>query len=437
MDRSKIISVVFLVIILSIGFVAYKFYTDNQILLDETSGLKEENDRLTKENKTLLDRYGKLEKEKQSLEDRWDKVDQEINRWEEESGGWQKKYENALSERDALAKKVKEFQAEQSLSAADKDRPQQVYPEEPKQEEVVSSPPAPSSPVSSPAVSPAQPVASDYWADFVKDKARLEAQLDQLKKELSAANQEVVRLEAVNKDISRKVENMLREKEQLEKEIAFTKRTMDIMSRDLVNERETRKLDSQEVVTLRAANVDLRRDLSLLEKQNLELETTMRAAVDEKKILQGKISGAENLLKKKSIVFEELKDQLNQAVENKTYKSSSFAKSPVNNSPAAATAPAQFAAVELPPIVVTPRSAGQNQKFRGEILAVNWEEKFVVLDLGEAAGMKPGVQLKVMRGDKEMATIEVIETRKEISAADIKEVAQGGIIREGYAVVSK
>jgi len=42
-----------------------------------------------------------------------------------------------------------------------------------------------------------------------------------------------------------------------------------------------------------------------------------------------------------------------------------------------------------------------------------------------------------MRGDKEIATVEVIETRREISAADIKEVIGGFSIKEGDIVISR
>jgi hypothetical protein len=68
---------------------------------------------------------------------------------------------------------------------------------------------------------------------------------------------------------------------------------------------------------------------------------------------------------------------------------------------------------------------------------VNNEEKFVVLDLGESSGARPGLQLRVMRGDKNIATVEVIETRKDISAADIKEIISGVTIQEGDVVVSR
>jgi hypothetical protein len=57
--------------------------------------------------------------------------------------------------------------------------------------------------------------------------------------------------------------------------------------------------------------------------------------------------------------------------------------------------------------------------------------------MGESSGVGPGNQLKVFRGNKEIGTVEVIETRKDISAADIKDIAPGVAIQEGDAVITK
>jgi len=74
---------------------------------------------------------------------------------------------------------------------------------------------------------------------------------------------------------------------------------------------------------------------------------------------------------------------------------------------------------------------------RGEVIAVNADEKFVVTDLGEATGVRPGMRLNVKRGDQKVATLEVIETRGEISAADIKEFFSGATVQEGDVVTSE
>jgi len=88
------------------------------------------------------------------------------------------------------------------------------------------------------------------------------------------------------------------------------------------------------------------------------------------------------------------------------------------------------------PIVVKPNTSALVD-VRGEIIAVNHEEKFVVIDIGEASGLRPGAILKIMRGDKNVGSVEVIEMRKEISAADIKEVVDGYVVQEGDIALSQ
>ncbi|UCD15313.1 MAG: hypothetical protein JSV34_06245, partial [Candidatus Omnitrophota bacterium] len=220
--------------------------------------------------------------------------------------------------------------------------------------------------------------------------------------------------------LSIKVDELTREKDSLTREITFKTRTIDIMSRDVVNEREDRRKMILEVDQLRKENADLKREVILTNKERMRLQNAIRETKGKKETLEKKVSEVENLLKEKSLVFEELKNQLNRVV-----KTDSSMDEVVTQQPSA---------VELPPIVVKPQ-APKLQGFRGEIIAVNREEKFVVLDLGEASGIRPGMQLSVVRKDKEIGTIEIIETRKEISAADIKE--SKAAIREGDIVVSK
>jgi len=84
--------------------------------------------------------------------------------------------------------------------------------------------------------------------------------------------------------------------------------------------------------------------------------------------------------------------------------------------------------VELPPIVVHSQSEPSTKEAievsaaapRGKVLAINKDSNFVIIDLGVDAGIKTGDKFQVTREDKPIATIEVIQLRKTISACDIK-----------------
>jgi chromosome segregation ATPase len=393
MDKSKLIPVIFLVIILGVGFVAYKFYSDNQILTNENELLKKKSGDLAQENKSLISKNKEIEREKRDLEIRWDKIESELSRLEKESETWQKKYREILSERDDIMGELTSLKTRPRIEAIER-----TIDREETREAVPS---------------------QDYWVDFVKTKAAIEAELEAIKRELLNAKNEIARVESENKEYSIRLDELFREKERLDRDIEFKNRTIDIISRDMVKEREDRKKRVRELEELQRDNADLKRELVMTGKEKLQLQNTVKDATEKKQALERKVSEIENLLKEKTLVFEELKDQLNRAIYTEEVEETVVKKAE---------------AVELPPIVVKP-GAQMLEGFRGEIIAVNQAERFVVLDLGQASGIRPGVQLKIMRGDKNIGTVEVIETRKEISAADIKESTT--VVREGDIVVSK
>ena len=92
--------------------------------------------------------------------------------------------------------------------------------------------------------------------------------------------------------------------------------------------------------------------------------------------------------------------------------------------------------VELPPIMVNAASPSASSSairgglttvrtktfLEGRILTVNNKHKFVIINLGQEDGVKPGMSFSVYRGSKDMGRIEVLEVHPGISAADIMAV---------------
>jgi hypothetical protein len=88
--------------------------------------------------------------------------------------------------------------------------------------------------------------------------------------------------------------------------------------------------------------------------------------------------------------------------------------------------------IELPPIVVRPQtekiSAPQEQiqepipeiPSAGKILAVNRDDNFAIINMGEDLGIRVGDTFQVYRKGKPIAIIEVIKTRRSIAACEIK-----------------
>ena len=107
--------------------------------------------------------------------------------------------------------------------------------------------------------------------------------------------------------------------------------------------------------------------------------------------------------------------------------------------------PAKGREVELPPIIVNakvqagPDAAAMNRttaepvpEKAGSIISINEQNNFVIVDLGEGEGSHVGKQLKAYRGNNAIADLEVIQVRKDISAADIK--SKSTVLRVGDIV---
>jgi hypothetical protein len=58
----------------------------------------------------------------------------------------------------------------------------------------------------------------------------------------------------------------------------------------------------------------------------------------------------------------------------------------------------------------------------GSVISVKDEWSFVVGDIGETQGVKIGMPLRVMRGDKKVATLRVVDVRQKICGAVIQEM---------------
>lgn len=72
----------------------------------------------------------------------------------------------------------------------------------------------------------------------------------------------------------------------------------------------------------------------------------------------------------------------------------------------------------------TPQSA-QPSLMDGSVISVKEEWSFVVANIGEKQGVKIGMPMRVMRGDKKIATLRVVDVRQRICGAVIQEMDSG------------
>jgi seryl-tRNA synthetase len=92
--------------------------------------------------------------------------------------------------------------------------------------------------------------------------------------------------------------------------------------------------------------------------------------------------------------------------------------------------------VELAPIIVHGKQEKAAPSLTARVLSVNKQNGFIIIDLGENSGVKANDRFSVYRDNKFIANIEVIMMRKDISAADIKEISVNEEIKVGDVVKS-
>lgn len=390
MDKTKIIPIIFLVIILVIGYVAFTFYQQTQALTQKNVNLEKNLKDKTASLNSLQNRYNQLKKDRDALARKKEQIEAELSQAESARQDLQNKHDRLAQEKAALIEQL----------AAKKQQTVQVR-------DVRETMPEGSS--------------EQYWMDFVRKKADLESTVSLLNNQLLETKGKLAELTKENKELSIKIDELTKVKERLDRDISFKERAMSIMSKDLVSERDARRKLSQDLEKMRADNVGLKRELVITNKDKMTLQDRLKNTVQQKEVLGRKVSEIRSILKEKSIALEELEEQLNRAIKGGT---------------SSAVVVRESASVELPPIVVKPESSGI-RGLRGEVVAVNLEERFAIIDIGESQGVRPGFQFSVIRGDRPIGIVEIVETRKEISAADIKELFSGFAVKEGDVVVSR
>jgi chromosome segregation ATPase len=246
-----------------------------------------------------------------------------------------------------------------------------------------------------------------YWAGVLKSKLDLELKLEKVREQLKDLEINNDQLKRQGLTLGLELKNVKRERDDLARGVEYSQRMIDGLSADLVREKKD-KLNIRETLKLiRSENSTLRQQLRSLSSRKVTLERQLQSLQQEKAGLQRKLTQMETVLTDQVSNINVLRDQLEIVRKTVPKPTTSSAES----------------AVELPPIIVQPQGQGFGQAQSvapGEVVSVDKENNFVVIDLGESAGLKVGDRLNVYRRDKVIAVVKVIRTRKTISACDIE-----------------
>lgn len=272
----------------------------------------------------------------------------------------------------------------------------------------------------------------NFLSGVLKGKVALEVELNRLKESLGPKEVEIEKLKVENMDMEVKLAKLNEEKELLEEKFNDSNNVAEMLSRDLLREKNKGEEYRRETEDIKAERNLLKVKLSELE----DASSRFSKLLAEKHDIESKLSSLEKGIEYKDREIDKLRLALS---ENRGTDKELRAE--------AYHGPSE---VELPPIVlqrespkttsVLPRSLERisgEPDFKGKIVTVNREHNFVVIDIGKQEGVNVGDSFNVYRGNLLIGSIEVIQTRDRIAAADIKDTRQGFIIEIDDAIVKR
>lgn len=347
-------------------FIILQSNVAKQAIEREKNNLVKEAESLARQNESISQEIKRLQEQRSSLE-------RQLEKTSRDKADIETKYGFIVKERDALIEKLK------------------------------------AKPVVTEMQRVAIPQTDDaYWAQVLKAKTDLELQLENIRVELKTMqiNNEQLQREKSTSELDLK--NLSRENDDLKRQIEYNQKIMDTLSQELVREKNDKFKIQDSFKSIKSENGILRRQLKSLDSRKINLERNFVNLQKENTQFDARLKEMEALLQEKMLQMDNLRRQLAEAATKGGARITAQEKE----------------SVELPPIVVRPQEPEASQavspsSLAGKILAVNKENNFVIIDLGEDAGVKLGDTFKVYRRDDVIASLEVIQVRKQIAACDI------------------
>ena len=377
-------------------------------LEDQVKDYKDKTEKLVQENKRLDGQLKDTQTIKEKLQRQMDDLTSRINNLSVERDDWKNRVEALQKERDEIIAKLQEA-------------PQQPDSQEVAEGETVAEEMKESSvkPSEAPAIS-GEEKEDKYWAEVLKEKAALGIKLSQLQTELSGGTVEVEELKKKNSDLELEVTMLKNEKEEIERKIKYSEDLINSLSIELAREKKDKRYFTDRLDKFKEENLALRSQVKELATAKVNLEKGLAKLTEDKNSIQQKLAETQSVIQNRIDDILEIKGSLEGKIK-----------------PSAAS-PSASKEIELPPIIVSAQGVsgkkpeGPMAGFDGHVVTVDEANNFVVVDLGEKSGLRVGDTLSIYRGEKYIAGLEVIQVRKDISAADIKQ--KGTKIKVGDAV---
>jgi predicted nucleic acid-binding Zn-ribbon protein len=413
-----------------VGFGGYtliekqKLEKENLSLQDKLIGLESREKKYVSDIKQLESKLSEAQNAKTKLENDITDLNKKLKQQQKQTrnitkarNNWKNRTQTLRKERDELLAKLQEVS-----------EPQIVYKEVIKEVPVEKEPETQVEAKKGPEKFPARKApriderSENYWAAVLKRKAALEVEIQSFKEELSARLVEIAEIKKKNSDMEMELGRLRDERDAIERQVKHGKDVASTLSLDLARAKNENKFLSERMEKMGSDNETLREKIRQLTSTKIALEKSIVRLTEEKNDVEKKLFETENVIQSRIDEIWEIKESID----------THFQESPL----------AASKEIEIPPIVVSADAEAKEQAlltktenigFLGNVVSINPENNFVIADLGETSGVEIGDTLSVYRGSKYIAGLEVIQTRKDICAADIKQkvadIKVGDVVR--------
>ncbi len=245
-----------------------------------------------------------------------------------------------------------------------------------------------------------------YWAGILREKSALELEIANAKKKVSDSDMKVSEIKKINSDLEVELGRLKIEREDILRKIKYGEELADNLSVELARARNEQKAIQDRADVVSADNNSLRNEIKQLSSTKIALEKSIAKMSDDKGVVEKKLVETESIIQ----------DRIDELWKVKKDVDARFNMSKGTSS----------GSVELAPIVVNanvePAKTGP-ATFRkgGFVVSINDDNNFVIINLGERDGVRVGDAYKIYREGRAIGTVAVIQVRKDISAADIKQ----------------
>jgi len=388
--RIRLILIALAILSLVSLYVSFKLYRDKQSLSQQYTQMEQS---LKQENDALLNKYTAAQEAKRKFQEDIDGLNKDFDKISREREELKRMYTSVLEEKNEMSGKLKEAEQHKGVATG---------------------------------VTVAPLEQDTYWASILKTKADLEIRLNDAKGKLREISIKADELSKDKSNLELELSKFKQSNEDLERRFSYTEKLSETLSLDLVREKNDKRTLQAYLKTIKEENVAISDQLKDLRNLKVALEKKLDKSLSEKTQLEQRMGEMEETLKDRlSDIAEIKKDMQVVGAPEEVALTQEEAEQPQEDIVGSKAKKSQ--AIELPPIVVRPEGGTAKTattaavSLAGKIIAVNKENNFVIIDLGEDTGIKPGRKFGVYREDQKIATIEIIQTRKNISAADIKQ----------------